>query len=73
MCCIASYYVTALQNAALVDSPPIQAVAFHLRMNVEDCGTHARSHRAEAIQMLEVDEKILLFEKEQKSFFSFAE
>ncbi len=63
MCCIASYYVMALQNAALVDSPPIQAVEFHLRMNVEDCSTHARSPRAEAIQMLEVDRKILFWKR----------
>jgi hypothetical protein len=72
MCCIASSYIMAFQKAVLMDSPPIQAVEFHPRVNVKDWGMHARSHVAEAIQMQEVDEKTF-FEKEQNSFFSLAD
>ena len=62
----------AFQKAVLMDSPPIQAVEFHPRVNVKDWGMYARSHVAEAIQMQEVDEKTF-FEKEQNSFFSLAD
>jgi hypothetical protein len=72
MCCIASTYVMAQQNAALVDFSPNQAVAFHLRMNVQNWGTYARSHIAEAIQMQEIDKKEF-FQKEHNSFFSHAD